>query len=145
MSEDMKEKIKKLKKEGWIDAWFAVEAMAVREEVVTSALEEHIGNLSKVKDVFIYEKKLKEIHEISGEGENKAYSQIIEIKLLIKNMFSFISVVILYGPSSIEIMSPKEIEIKIDEAQHIVNMLAGLIHQFAAAGAGGLIFTSKSK
>ena len=32
MSEDMKEKIKKLKKEGWIDAWFAIEAMAIREK-----------------------------------------------------------------------------------------------------------------
>jgi len=30
---------------------------------------------------------------------------------------------------------------KIDEVQNIANLLAGVIHQFAAAGVGGIIIT----
>ena len=46
-----------------------------------------------------------------------------------------------YGPSSVEIIGPDKKEISVAETQDIVNLLAGVVHQFAAAGVGGIIIT----
>jgi len=47
----------------------------------------------------------------------------------------------LYGPSAIEVLSPPNKQVSAGEIQNIVNTLAGLLHQFAAAGAGGIVIT----
>jgi hypothetical protein len=59
----------------------------------------------------------------------------------VKDLFSLINIVIVYGPSSVEIMGPKNKEIKVEEIQRISNVLAGIVHQFASAGIGGIIIT----
>jgi hypothetical protein len=71
----------------------------------------------------------------------EAYSQIAKVKFFAKNLSVLISVVMTYGPSAIEILGPDKKEMKINEVQNIVNLLAGVVHQFAAAGVGGIIIT----
>lgn len=140
---ELNEEIKKRRKENWIEAWFAIEAMAVKEETVKNSLEKHVEMLSKVNDVFIYEKKFSELRKIEKpiEGIEVAYSQIAEIKLFVKNLFLLTNIVIVYGPSSIEILGPANKEVKIEEIQNISNMLAGVVHQFATAGIGGILIS----
>lgn len=142
-SEELKDEIKKKRKDDWIEAWFAIEALAVSEDVVKASLEKHIEKLSKAKDAFVYEKKFSDIKEVEKPLKNveKGFSQIVEIKLFVKNLFSMISIVMLYGPSSIEILGPKDMKISIEEMQNIVNTLAGVVHQFASAGVGGIVIT----
>lgn len=141
--EKLEEAIKKKRKDNWIEAWFAIEALAVDKGVVESSLRDHVEKLSKVKEVFVYEKKFSEIKKVENpiKGIKEAFSQIVELKLFVKDVFSLINIVIVYGPSSVEIIGPKNKEIKVEEIQRIANVLAGLVHQFASAGIGGIVIT----
>jgi len=141
----MEEEIKKKRKEEWIEAWFAIEALATNRETAEGALRVHIEGLEHAKDAFVYEKKLSEIKHVENPLKNVAegFSQIAEIKLFAKNIFVLVNLVLLYGPSSIEILGPNEKKMKISEIQDMCNLLAGLMHQFAAAGVGGMVITPK--
>jgi len=145
----LNELAKKKLKEGWLKVWFAIEAMAVSEETVKNAMERHIDSLSKAKDVLVIEKTFKDVKEVEKDklpkGIERAFSQVAEVTLLVKDFFTLVNIVILYGPSSIEILEPAMKEIKIDEIQNIANLIAGLVHQFAAAGVGGIVLTGSSQ
>jgi hypothetical protein len=132
--------IEKKIKDGWIKAWFAIEVMASSKELTENALKNHIEKMSKAKDLLILEKKFLDIEKVEFEDKIKeAYSQVAEVTLLVKDLLSLIVAIVLYGPSAIEILEPKEKKIKIDEIQNIANFIAGLMHQFAQAGLGGIV------
>lgn len=135
--EDVQERIS----EGWINVWFAFEVMAVTKEATENALKNHVERLGKVKNVKVYEVTYHDVTKVETPPKNvkEAWSQIVEVKLIVKSLFDLINVIILYAPSAIEILEPKELKVKIDEVQNIANVIAGLIHQFAAAGVGGVV------
>jgi len=143
MDEKLEEEVKDKRKNDWIEAWLAVEALAVDKDVVESSLRNHIEKLSRVKEAFVYEKKFSEIKKVENPIKNikEAFSQIVELKLFVKDLFSLINIVMVYGPSSVEVIGPKNKEIKIEEIQRIANVLAGIVHQFASAGIGGIVIT----
>lgn len=127
--------------EGWIDAWFAFEVVAITKEAAQEALKKHIEKLGKLRSVILYEKKFSEPKKIEKFSPKikEAWSQIAETRIAIKSFFDLINIVILYAPSAIEIHSPKEFRVKLEEVQNIANLIAGLIHQFAAAKIGGVV------
>ena len=139
----MDEEIKTKKKEGWIESWFVIEALAMNEDTVKSSLENHIKKLSNVKEVLVFETKFSDVQKVDKPVKNVevGYSQIVDVKLFAKNLLTLIKVIMLYGPSSIEIIEPNELKLKAEEIQNISNTLAALVHQFAAAGAGGIVIT----
>ena len=141
--EKLEEEIKKKRKDNWIEAWFAIEALAAESGVVEASLKRHVEKLLGARDVLLYDKKFSEIKRVENPMKNikQGFSQIAELKLLVKDIFTLINIVIVYGPSSVEIISPSSKEMKIEEIQRIANVLAGLVHKFAAAGVGGIIIT----
>ena len=140
-NQEIKEKVREKIEQGWIDVWFVFEVMAITKEAAEEALKKHIEKLEKLKTIIAYEKEFREVRKVENPPLNvkEAWSQIVEVKAAVKSFFDLINITILYGPSAIEIHSPKEIRIKIDEAQNIVNIIAGLVHQFAAAKVGGIV------
>ncbi len=60
-------------------------------------------------------------------------------------MFTLVNVVLVYGPSAIEILGPDKKEIPLEEIQNLTNLLAGVVHQFAAAGVGGIVISPERK
>ena len=124
---------------------YAIEALGATEEVVRDSLEKHVKNLSGTKNVFVYEKKFLDIRKVDNppKGLKEAYSQVAEINLFVKDLATFLIIVMLYGPSSIEVIGPTKKEIKINELQEIANAVSGIVHEFAAAGLGGMIITPK--
>ena len=137
------DEIKKKRKDGWIEAWFAIEALAVDKETTVAALKNHAEKLSNAKDTLVYETKFSEATRVENPLPNvkEGYSQVVEVKLFVKNIYAMINVVVLYGPSSIEILGPAKKEAKLDELQSLCNLLSGLLHQFAAQGAGGIVIS----
>ena len=137
----------KFRKDRWFEVWFAIEALGIEEEVVKSALERHAEKLANVKSVFVYEKNFGEIKKVENPMKDvrEAYSQIIEIKFFVKDLFTLLNLVLVYGPSSIEILGPEKKEIGMDEVQNLANVLAGVVHQFAAAGIGGIVISPDKK
>ncbi len=142
---DIRDEIKKRKKEGWIEAWLAVEVLAVSREVAVSSLERHVESLSKADGMFAYEKSFHDCIETKSPVKNveKAYSCVADVKLFAKDIISLVNMILVYGPSSVEIISPDRKEIKIEEMQNMCNLLASLVHQFASVGIGGIVISQK--
>lgn len=144
---EMKERAEECHNKGWIKAWFAIEVMARDKETAETALKDHIESMEKIKDMFIYDKKFGEVQHVENPMRDiaEAYSQISEITVYVKDFYSLINIIVAFGPSSIEILEPKEYKMKIDEMQSLSNVISGLLHQFASAGIGGMVITPPKK
>ena len=133
----------KARKDGWIEAWFAIEALGASADVVEAALKTHVDKLAHEEDVIVLNKEFKAVEEVKNPPKplRSGWSQVANATLLAKDLQTLIRLVLMYGPSAIEIIGPKSKQINIGEIQNIVNSLAGLLHQFVAAGVGGLVIT----
>ena len=145
LDEKLKEKAdSKVSKDGWLRATMMIEVLAMNKEAAKSALEKHIESLSKEKWVTVYRRDFSEIKRIENPLPRKpeikeAFSYLADIECAVQRYEDLISIVMHYGPSSIEILEPGKIKLDIGEAQGILNSLADLIHKFVAAGMGGLV------
>lgn len=136
----------KARKDGWIEAWFAIETLGGSSDVVETALKTHVEKLSREENILITKKDFKHIEEVKNPPKplQRGWSQIVNITLFAKNLEALIRVVLNYGPSAVEIMSPKSKNISAEEMQNIANSLSGLLHSFAAAGVGGMVIAPSS-
>jgi len=143
--EDILEKVEEKRKAGYIEVWAAFEVVATSEEVSRSAMEKHLDALARVEGVLVYERKLGETKQIDPKPfkVNEAFSTIAEAKFLVKDLPTLVNVCLAYAPSAIEVLSPKELRVKMEEVQDIANLLAGLMHKFAAQGVGGIVIKAR--
>jgi hypothetical protein len=137
----MNEEIAKKRRENWFEVMFTIEALAVEKEVVEKSLRTHVEKMGKIREIFIYDRQFLETLEVEKPLKNveRAYSQIAKLKFFAKDLTTLFGVVMVYGPSSIEILGPAKQEVKLDEVQNLANLIAGVVHQFAAAGVGGMV------
>ncbi len=147
---DNEERINECRKNQWIEAWFAIEAVGVSEEVVKESLENLVKKMGNIKSLHIYEKNFRSIEKMEEAEASKirkdlkeAWNQVVELRLFTKTLTDLINVIYLYGPSAVEILGPETKEVGLHEIQDIANSLSGLLHQFAAAGIGGVVITPK--
>jgi len=99
--------------------------------------------MKKIKEILVYEEQYSDTLKVENPMKDvkEGHAQLVKVKFMAKDLITLINVVMVYGPSSIEIMSPNKKELSLSEAQNIVNALAGVVHQFAAAGIGGIVIT----
>lgn len=135
------DEIKSKRKEKWLEVSFSIEALAVSKDVVEEALKKHVDHMSGLKGIYVYDTVFHEAVHVKKpmKGIEEAYSQVARVKFFAKNFSLLIDVVMAYGPSSVEILGPSRHELGLSEAQEILNNIAGVVHQFAAAGAGGIV------
>jgi hypothetical protein len=145
MDSETKFKVKEFEKKKWMKVSLIFEVLGTNQEIVEKSLREHIEKLEKIKTCFVYKKDFSKIEEVEKPMKNveKAYSQIVETEVMVKDLRTLMVISISYGPSSIEVLEPKKIEISAGEIQDVSNMTAGIIHKFAASGAGGIVATPK--
>jgi hypothetical protein len=138
------EQVNKKMKEGWIRTSMMVEAMAISDKAVESALKKHIERMEKEKCLLVYRKNFQKTNEVEKPLPNipKGFSQVVEIEAVAENFDRLVYIVLNYAPSSIEILEPEKMQIGIGEAQGILNTIATMIHRFAASGGGGMIVST---
>jgi hypothetical protein len=136
--EEINEKIK----EGWLKAWMMFEVLAINEKVTKESLESLMNKLEKDSRIKMYKKEFGEIKKVEKPLPNieSGYSLTCEIELISKKFDDLVQIVIGYGPSAIELLEPSKLNINAGEAQAILTSISQLIHNFAAAGAGGIVF-----
>lgn len=129
-------------KEGWIRAWMIFEVLAVNEETTKSSLETLMNKLDRDARVKMYNKSFGEIKRVEKPMPNieLGYSLTCEVELISKKFDNLAQIVTEYGPSAIELLEPSKISIDVGEAQAILNSISKVMHDFAAAGAGGIVF-----
>jgi hypothetical protein len=147
MSQDdqKSEKAEKKVKEGWIKSWMMIEALAVSEDAVKSALEQHVKKMAMEKNVLVSKRDFKKIEKVEKPFPNieEAYSGVVELEVLAQDYDKLVTIVLNYAPSAIEILEPKKISMDAGEAQGILNSLSDLIHRFVGMTRGAVMVDTK--
>jgi hypothetical protein len=141
MDEKLKERVGKKLKEGWIRGSMMIEALGTTERAAKVGLEQHVKKMEQEDGCIVFNTNFSGLKEVKYPHPKveKGYSCVVETEVLTENFEKLLYVVMRYGPTSVEIHEPEKISIDFGEAQSIVNSLAEMIHNFAAAGIGGII------
>jgi hypothetical protein len=143
----MSEKGEKKLKVGWIKSWMMIEALAVSEDAVKSALEKHVKKMGLEQNVMISKKDFKNVERVEKPFPNssieEAYSGIVELEVLTSDFDRLVFLVMNYAPSALEILEPKKLSLDAGEAQGILNSLAELIHRFVGMTRGAILVDTK--
>jgi hypothetical protein len=136
--EDADEKVR----EGWLRSWMMFEVLAVNEKITRDSLESLMNKLDEDNRIKMYKKEFGEIRKVEKPIKNVdvGYSLTSEIEIITKNFDNLVQIVTEYGPAAIEILEPKKIDIDAGEAQGILNSISQIMHKFAAARTGGIVF-----
>jgi len=128
--------------EEWIRAWLMFEVLAVNESTTKNSLESLMNRLENDNRIRMYKKEYGDIKKVEKPIKNVdvGYSLTCEIELISKKFDNLVQIVTEYGPAAIEILEPKKFDLDAGEAQAILNSISQMMHQFAAAGAGGIVF-----
>jgi hypothetical protein len=132
---------------GWLRAWLAFTALAVNEDVTRAALSELIDKVDADERTKVYKKEFStlEKREKPLKGIEVGWSGTAEIELVTKDLDSLVQIVMQYGPSAVELLEPSKLTVKAGEAQNILNTVSAMMHHFAEAGLGGIIFVRGSE
>ncbi len=136
--EEVSEKLEK----GWIKVWSMFEVLATKQETTKQTIDTLINKLENDPRAGVYKKNISEIKEVEKPMKNIdiGYSITAEVEFVTKKFDNLVQLVIEYGPSAIEVYEPKNLNISCGEAQSILNSISQMMHQFAAAGLGGIVF-----
>jgi hypothetical protein len=136
--EDADEKVS----EGWLRAWLMFEVLAVNEKTSKESLESLMERLDDDNRVKMYKKEFGEIRKVEKPMKNidVGYSLTCEVELISKKFDNLVQIVTQYGPAATEILEPKKFDLDAGEAQAILNSISQMLHQFAAARTGGIVF-----
>ena len=132
-------------REGWLRASMIFEVLAINEKTTKDSLEELINKIEKDSRIKLYKKEFGEIRKVEKPLPNIefGYSLTCDVELISKKLDDLAQVVSEYGPSAIELLEPLKLNINAGEAQTILNLISSIMHEFAAAGAGGIVFLRK--
>ncbi len=128
-----------------IKAALIFEVVAVTEEAARKSLEKHLKKLSEDRRVKVLRTEMSEAEKIENFSERirEAFSVIADAEIETNRFDNLLQIVIEFGPSSVELLSPDRIELSISEAQGILNSVSSVMHRFVAAGGtGGIIIVN---
>lgn len=110
--------IEKHVRDGAILARLFLEVQGNDGDAAKKALERTIfDSLGNERHVTLLNVKFYEIQKDAGKD---IYSGVVEVKLLVSDFRWFVSVVMRYGPSAIEIIEPQEVHLTMDEMQSLL-------------------------
>ena len=130
-----------LVRKGQIRVWAAFEVLAAKEEMAKKSLNDHLEKIDNLKGTKLYKKQFSDVKRVEKplRGLEVGFSYVCETEFIVKDMEELISVVLNFGPSSLEILEPAKITLDTREAQSVVDLVAGVMHRYAAAGLGGIV------
>lgn len=122
--------IEKYLREGSMLARIFIEIQGNDREACQNALERTIfDSLANEDSVTLLNVKF---YELEKEEGNEFFSGVVEVKLLFRDFRWFISVVMRYGPSAMEIVEPHSVKLNLDEMQSILADVSELSQTFSS-------------
>lgn len=113
---------------GWIKAAIVIEVVGRPAEYIEEALGLAIDKLSQEKDFGLVEKK---VHKAEKVQESKTlFSTFGEVEFVVNDFSKLIEIIFDYMPSSVEILEPTNLSMKLEDANAILNDLASRLHQY---------------
>ena len=132
---------------GWLHARMYFEVLAVSEEVTKKSLRAHLDQINKMDNIKVVNEQFGEVTKIEKPKKDidVAYSQIVDVDVVVSSYENLVYSVIFFGPSSVEIIEPKKFDLDVTQAQNMANAVAEIMHKYAAGGAGGIVISPGKK
>jgi hypothetical protein len=145
--QDFEDPVQNKLSQGWLKVATFIEATAISQEVVESSLKEHMEKLRLEPGVKILEEKWGEVKPVEElpRGVKEAFSQFVEMEIIVKDFPMLMYFIMTYLPSSLEILQPETMTLQKGDAQNMALAVAALMHQYAAAGVGGVVLLRPDK
>jgi len=116
--------------EGCILARIFIEVQGNDKDTCQKALERTIfDSLASEENVSMINVKF---YELTSDPEKSYFSGVVEVKLLLRDFRWFVSVVMRYGPSAIEIIEPHSVKLSLDEMQSLLADVSELSQTFSS-------------
>ncbi len=117
-------------KEGSILAHIYIEVQGNDKEAAKKALEATVfDNLLEEKYIDVLRVKF---YDIRKDKDQEFFSGVAEIKFLSRDFRWFVSVVMRYGPSAIEIIEPHQVNLTLDEMHSILADISEISQAYAS-------------
>jgi hypothetical protein len=113
--------------EGYIHGKFIIELAGKPKEHIEKTLLGIIDKIKENKDIDIINQDIAEAKEI--EKQEGFFSVFAELELLIRNMPILIGFCYDFMPSSVEIIAPEEMNLKVNELNSFLNDLQAKLHR----------------
>ena len=130
---------------GYLKVWTLFEVQSNSRDATKGALKKHTSAIKKNYGINIIEENTTNIEEIEAGPEFKArnintlFSQVCEITFMINSYEKLTEMIIMYGPTAVEILAPEKITLDMREAQNSLVLIADMMHKFASQGIGGIV------
>ncbi len=126
-----------------LDVWMIFQVVAATEDAAVSSLDNHIEQLGTESCIMSMDVDMGEVQEVDKPHPDieKGYSQVCEVDLEVKTFSDLISIVINYGPTSVDVKGPEQVTLDIGDVRDSMNSVAQMMHQFLQAGAGGMMIS----
>lgn len=136
-----KDQVAEKLKNGWIQASMVFEVLAITEEAAKEALQSHVGKMEKNGLVSMIKKEFLQIEKVGKplQGIETGFSQVCNTEFMARNFDTLVQIVLEFGPASAEILKPEKYQLSAGEAHNVLNIMAEMMHRFAAAGFGGIV------
>jgi len=103
-----------------------IEVQAIEENLLKKQLKEIIKAIREEKEFNIYD-----IEEAKIEKHEEAYSSYLQVELSVKDLNSLLRLMFLYGPSSVEVLRPKKLEVELSELQDALITISDIVHSYS--------------
>lgn len=125
-----KREIKSKIDKGWIRAHLIIEVLGKPADYLEEALSLAIDALDKSKKAEIIEKKINKA--VLVKNAKDVFTAFAEVEILVQEVSKLIEIIFDYMPSSIEIVEPSNLALKLEDANALLNDLATRLHQYDA-------------
>lgn len=124
----MDDKIVNLIEEGgWINASMIIEVQGNDKKHIKTALDNLMERLEKEDKIKVYEKNFSKPEVLEGE----MFSNHVEVKFVARDYGKMVYTALMYSPSSVEVLSPKNITIPSGEAGNILADVSSVVVSLA--------------
>lgn len=121
--EDYKEKLK----EGWIHVNVIIEILGKPKSYIEQVLKAVLEKMKKEEKMMIVKENVAEPREHKEKGY---YTSFVDLEIVIKDLASLQEFIFAYMPSSVEILSPSELNMSLNDLNMILNNMAARLHSY---------------
>jgi len=117
--------------EGYIQGRFILELVGKPREHIVKTMSLILNKIKENKDIDVISQDLAEAKEL--EKQKGFFSIFAELDLLLKNWSVLVGFCFDYMPSSVEIVAPEEMKLKINDINNFLNDLQAKLHRLDGA------------
>ena len=111
----------------WINAEIIIEVQGNDEKHMKEALDALMERLEKEEKIKVYDKEYSKTDKL----DTGLLSQHVEVKLVARDFGKMVYIALMYSPSNVEVLSPKNITVDSGEAQNILADISSVVVSLA--------------